>query len=80
MTYCQEKLPVMPSLRRSRKDRCRLGPEPVSGGRMGFSPSSITVAMFDADVEMGAPGACSMIGGCWWWYWWWCGDPGDPVT
>lgn len=27
-TYCQEKLPVIPSFRRSRNERCRLGPEP----------------------------------------------------
>ncbi len=30
-TYCHVKLPVMPSLRRSRNDRCRLGPEPIGG-------------------------------------------------
>lgn len=30
-TYCHEKLPVIPSLRRSRNERCRLGPEPICG-------------------------------------------------
>lgn len=37
-TYCHEKLPVMPSLRRSRSERCLLGPGPVSGGSVAFSP------------------------------------------
>lgn len=31
VTYCQEKLPVMPSFSRSRNDLCLLGPEPPAG-------------------------------------------------
>lgn len=30
------KLPVMPSRRRSRNDRCRLGPEPIGGNVVGL--------------------------------------------
>lgn len=30
-TYGQGRLPEMPSFRRSRSDRCRLGPEPIGG-------------------------------------------------
>lgn len=36
MTYCHVKLPVMPSFKRSRSERCRLGPEPI-GGNVGLS-------------------------------------------
>lgn len=58
-TYCHEKLPVMPSLRRSRSERCLLGPGPVSGGSVAFSPlplpSSMAVLMFEVELDMGAP-------------------------
>lgn len=36
MTYCQVKLPVMPSRKRSRNERCRLGPEPIGGKLVGL--------------------------------------------
>uniref|UniRef100_A0A1B0BMS0 Uncharacterized protein n=1 Tax=Glossina palpalis gambiensis TaxID=67801 RepID=A0A1B0BMS0_9MUSC len=80
-TYCQVKLPVIPSLRRSRNERCLLGPEPLNCGSIGFSslPFSGTVVIFVTDVDKAtlslvllvftlpvvAVAPCSIIDGDW---------------
>lgn len=50
-TYCHEKLPVMPSRRRSLRERWREGPEPVVPGGGGVFPGEAV------------PGALGV--GCW---------------
>lgn len=57
MTYCHEKLPVIPSLRRSRSDRCLLGPEPIGG--IWFVLRD--VAVFDED-DVRLPNNDSAVG------------------
>lgn len=53
-TYCQVKLPVMPSFNRSRSDRCLLGPEPaLSGGKVGL-PRCCCGAL-EMDMVVGLP-------------------------
>lgn len=55
-TYGQGRLPEMPSFKRSRSDRCRLGPEPI-GGNDGLLRAD------DEDVAPEKVGGDAMLGG-----------------
>lgn len=75
-TYCHEKLPVMPSLRRSRNERCRLGPEPTGGIALAATlfgdvddddvillKMDIAVGLPDVEVAYGAGECCCCANG-----------------
>ena len=53
-TYCHVKLPLMPSLRRSRRERCLLGPEPIG---IAFAPfdDDDDVILLKMDRAVGLP-------------------------
>lgn len=53
LTYCQVKLPVIPSRRRSRNERCRLGPEPIGGKLVGL----VRDKLLSKDSVVGLPDA-----------------------
>lgn len=50
-TYCHEKLPVIPSFKRSRNDLCRLGPEPI-GGNVGLPRDTLLLLFIDRVVGL----------------------------
>lgn len=62
-TYCQVKLPVIPSLSRSRNERWRLGPDP-SGGIVVFCwvRDGDDVMLLNIDSVVGLPDAVSAVG------------------
>ena len=66
-TYCQVKLPVMPSRSRSRSERCRLGPGPV--GSVGGLPVVDIFELPNSDNLVGLPLTVGDDRG--WWCWWW---------
>lgn len=65
-TYCHVKLPVMPSFRRSRRERCRLGPEPTGG--IAFAPfdDDDDVILLKMDSAVGLPDevVCAAVEWC----------------
>lgn len=68
LTYCHEKLPVIPSLSRSRNERCRFGPEELTGGitlaRGDVKLDDVILLNMDKGVGLPVADAATCCGGC----------------